>query len=78
MVFFFCHVGCLLTRNEIIIFFKYGDSLFNENECPNESMQGFKNKIVKGKCNNGIGRIGIGDAMGDHGHGHEAWLKLGF
>jgi len=24
------------------------------------------------------GGIGIGDAMGGHGHGHETWLKLGF
>jgi hypothetical protein len=24
------------------------------------------------------GGIGIGDAMRGHGHGHEAWLKLGF
>jgi hypothetical protein len=52
---FFCPMGCLLTSIEVTIFFKYGDSLVNENECPNEFMQGFKNKIVKGKCNNGMG-----------------------
>jgi hypothetical protein len=39
---FFWSCGMLLTRTRCTILFKYGNSSFNENECPNDSMQGFK------------------------------------